>query len=301
MIGSPHPPLRGDLSHKGRGKKTLREWHRWLEEALSKAGFENAPQEAKWLLAGALERDSSFITLNPTYIPSPAEETKIQDWLQRRLTGEPLSRMKGIREFWSLPFQLNEHTLDPRPETEGVVEGVLKWVGDRIHEHWRILDLGTGSGCLLIALLHELKHATGVGVDINEGAVAMAHTNATLNRVNERARFLQGDWGENLEGSFDIIVSNPPYIPLREKETLAKGVIDYDPPQALFGGEDGLECYRILSRDIRSFLAPKGIAILEIGTGQREDVEKIFQEVGLRPLFVLKDLAGIERVFVISN
>jgi release factor glutamine methyltransferase len=275
---------------------TLKEWHRLVEESLSKASFENASQEAKWLLAGALERDNSFITLNPTYIPSPSEGIKIQEWFQRRLKGEHLSRIKGIREFWSLPFHLNEHTLDPRPETEGVVEGVLKWVGDRTSKPWRILDLGTGSGCLLISLLHELKQATGAGIDINEKAVIMARANAVLNGVEERATFLQGNWGENLATPFDIIVSNPPYIPLREKETLDKGVLDYDPPQALFGGADGLECYRILSRDIKPLLAPNGIAVLEIGTGQRGQVEKIFQSAGFKILFVLRDLAGVERV-----
>jgi len=280
---------------------TLKEWHQLVEEVLTKGEFDNPRQEAKWFLAAALERDNSFISLNPTYVPSPSEKIKMQQWLIRRLQGEPLSRIKGIREFWSLPFHLNKHTLDPRPETEGVVEGVLKWVGDRISESWRILDLGTGSGCILISLLHELKNATGIGIDINEGAVAMAKTNATLNKVEERATFLQGNWGENLEGPFDIIVSNPPYIPDKGKDTLKKGVLNYDPPQALFGGEDGLECYRILSRDIRPLLAPKGIAVFEIGAGQRKEVEAIFQNAGFKSLFVLKDLAGIERVVSVTN
>ncbi len=279
---------------------TLKEWHAFIEEALSKGGFNNARQEAKWLLAAVLERDNSFVTLNPTYTPSPSKEIKIQEWLQRRLTEEPLSRLKGVREFWSLPFYLNEHTLDPRPETEGIVEGVLQWVGSRTSDPWRLLDLGTGSGCLLITLLHELKHATGVGVDINEGALTLAQTNATLHWVEQRATFRQGNWGENLEGPFDIIVSNPPYIPLSERETLEKGVRHFDPPQALFGGEDGLECYRLLSHDIKPLLAPTGIAVLEMGAGQRKDIEKIFQSAGFQKSFVLKDLAGIERVLIVA-
>ena len=274
----------------------LKEWRRSVEASLSKAGFDNVSQEAKWFLAGALERDASFITLNPTYIPSSSEETKIQEWLKRRLKGEPLSRIKGVREFWSLPFHLNEHTLDPRPETEGIVEGVLRWVGPRTAIPWRILDLGTGSGCLLIALLHELKNATGVGTDINEGALSMAHTNAILNNVEARATFLQSNWGEALTGPFDIIVSNPPYIPLTKKETLEKGVLHYDPPQALFGGEDGLESYRALSHKIKSLLTSQGLAVLEIGHDQRKDVETLFQTSGFKVLFVSKDLAGLERV-----
>ncbi len=276
------------------------EWQQQIKDALSKCGFKNTLQEAKWLLAGALGRDNSFVILNPTHAPTPLEEIKIQDWLKRRLKGEPLSRLKDVREFWSLPFHLNEHTLDPRPETEGVVESVLAWIDHRTSDPWRILDLGTGSGCLLIALLHELKRATGIGIDINKGALLIARTNAILNQVEERATFLQGNWGENLKGPFDIIVSNPPYIPLKEKETLEKGVRDYDPPQALFGGEDGLECYRILSHEIKPLLAPNGIAVFEMGINQRKDVERLFHIAGFKTLFILKDLAGIERVLGVA-
>ncbi|MBA3813388.1 MAG: peptide chain release factor N(5)-glutamine methyltransferase [Alphaproteobacteria bacterium] len=273
---------------------TLKEWHRLCSETLS-------PQEAKWLLAGALDRDPSFITLNPTYSPSPAEEEKIQEWLKRRAAGEPLSRLKGVREFWSLPFYLNEHTLDPRPDTEVLIEGVLKWVGGRKEAPWTITDLGTGSGCILISLLHELPNATGVGVDISEGSLSMARQNAVLNGVDSRATFCQGNWSENLEGSFDIIVSNPPYIPLAHKDTLAKNVLAYDPHQALFGGEDGLTCYRILAQEIGELLAPHGLGIFEIGMGQREDVEALFEKAGFDIMFVLSDLAGIERAIGVER
>ena len=273
----------------------LKEWSLLGKKVLTKAGFDNAFQEAKWLLAGALGRENSFITLNPLYSPSSEEERKIQEWLKRRIKGEPLSRIKGVREFWSLPFHLNKHTLDPRPETELLVEGVLSWVGNHKDFPWRILDLGTGSGCLLIALLHELKHATGIGTDINEGALSMAHSNATLNNVQARARFQLGNWGDTLKGPFDIIVSNPPYIPLTKIKTLEKGVLNFDPPQALFGGEDGLDCYRILSREIKPLLSSQGLAVFEIGQNQRREVEALFQTTGFEILFVLKDLAGIER------
>lgn len=274
---------------------TLKEWRLFIENALSNAGFQNAFDEAKWLLSSALEQENSFVTLNPTYTPSSLEAAKIEDWLKRRLKGEPLSRMKGIREFWSLPFHLNEHTLDPRPETEVIVEGVLKWVGQRTLNPWRILDLGTGSGCLLIALLHELKRATGIGVDMSKDTLSMAQKNAVINGVGHRATFLESHWGKGLEGTFDIIVSNPPYIPLREKESLEKSVRDYDPPQALFGGENGIDCYRILSQDIKPLMMPQSLVVLEIGAGQRKDVEELFQTAGFHTLFILKDLAGIER------
>ncbi len=274
---------------------TIKEWRQLIEENLSKAGVPNASLEAKWLIAGALEKENSFVTLHSSYLTSSQEDAKLQEWLRRRLQGEPLSRLKGIREFWSLPFHLNEHTLDPRPETELLIEGVLKWIDKRTLDPWRILDLGTGSGCLLIALLHELKNTTGLGVDLSEGALTMAYSNATLNKVAARATFQQSNWGEDLEGAFDIIVSNPPYIPLKDKETLEKSVLYFDPSLALFGGEDGLECYRILAREISRLLAIEGLSVLEIGYGQRKGVEALFHKAGFKTLFVLKDLAGIDR------
>ncbi len=274
---------------------TLGEWHRFLENALSKGGVENARQEAKWLLAGALGREASFVTLSPAALPSPQEEAKIHEWLARRLQGEPLSRLKGVREFWSLPFQLNAHTLDPRPETELLVEGVLTWVGEKTLDPWRLLDLGTGSGCLLIALLHELKNARGRGVDLSDDALEMARLNAGANGVASRALFSQGHWGDGLDGPFDIIVSNPPYIPLKDKETLEKGVVNFDPSLALFAGEEGLDCYQALVPEIKRLLSPQGLAILEIGYGQRHAVESLFCMANFKTLFVLKDLAGIDR------
>ncbi len=274
---------------------TLAEWCHFIEKSLSDAGFKNPLQEAKWLIAGALNADTSMIILKPEYLPSPQEELILKEWTTRRLKGEPLSRLKGIREFWSLPFHLNAHTLDPRPDTETLIEGVLQWIGNRNAKPWHILDLGTGSGCLLISLLHELKNATGVGVDVEEKALEMARFNASLNKVDLRTLFCQGNWGQDLLGSFDIIVSNPPYIPLKDKSTLDKNVSDFDPSLALFGGEDGLDCYRLLSTDIKRLLSPTGLAVLELGVGQRENVEALFQSSGFSTLFILKDLGGVER------
>lgn len=280
---------------------TLAEWRKEIEGAMIQAGFREASQEAKWLLGAAINREGAFVTLNPAYIPSLSEEETIQDWLARRLKGEPLSRIKGMREFWSLPFQLNESTLDPRPESELIVEAVLKWIAPRTKEPWHLLDLGTGSGCLLISLLHELKNASGVGVDIEEKALSMAQNNAELNGVLSRARFQISNWGEGIREEFNIIVSNPPYIPLQEKETLEKAVLNYDPAQALFGGEDGLDCYALLAKSIPSLLAPGGLVVLEIGVGQSGSVISLFQEQGFQRLFTLKDLQGIERTLAFER
>jgi release factor glutamine methyltransferase len=280
---------------------TLAEWRKEIEEAMIQAGFREASQEAKWLLGAAINREGAFVTLNPAYTPTLSEEETIQNWLARRLKGEPLSRIKGMREFWSLPFQLNEHTLDPRPESELIIEAVLKWIGPRTKEPWRLLDLGTGSGCLLISLLHELKNASGVGVDIEEKALSMAQNNAELNEVLPRAHFQISNWGEGIREKFDIIVSNPPYIPLQEKETLEKAVLNYDPAQALFGGEDGLDCYALLAKTIPHRLAPGGLVVLEIGVGQSGSVISLFQEQEFQRLFILKDLQGIERTLAFER
>lgn len=278
---------------------TLQEAHKCVADALSKGGFPQAVLEAKWLLAEALKRDSSFIILHPNSVLSLQEEKLVQAWLHRRLKGEPLSRIRGTREFWSLPFALNEHTLDPRPDTEILVEGVLSWIGTRKNDPWSILDLGTGSGCILISLLHELPHATGVGIDLNEKALEVARHNAEINGVQDRVRFCQSSWTANLTGSFDIIVSNPPYIPLIQKDSLSKEVRDFDPALALFGGEDGLDCYRLLAQAIRPFLTDQGLAAFEIGEGQRVAVEGLFEEAGFKIQEVLADLAGIERVILV--
>jgi release factor glutamine methyltransferase len=275
---------------------SLIEWRIKIEETLSKANFPNAQLEAKWLLTNALEKENSFVTLNPSYKPSAQEGRIIQEWLRRRLADEPLSRIKGVREFWSLPFSLNQHTLDPRPETELIVEEVLKWVGKNSLHPWRLLDLGTGSGCILIALLYELKNATGFGVDRDEEALLMAQNNADTNGVGSRTTFLKNNWGKDLKGPFDIIVSNPPYIPSVERENLEKGVRDYDPSLALYGGKDGLDCYRILSHEIKPLMTPQSLAVLEMGASQRKEVEFLFLNNGFKTLFISKDLAGFERV-----
>ncbi len=269
---------------------TLHEWRDHITSILSQALFENASLEAKWLLEALTQKNC---TLSPNYTLSSSEELKLNEWLERRLKSEPLSRIKGIREFWSLPFYINEHTLDPRPETELIVKAVIAR-SDVPTE--RILDLGTGSGCILISLLYELKNATGVGVDINQGALDIAKINASQNGVSERITFVQSNWGDNLKEQFNIIVSNPPYIPTTDIEELEKTVKDYDPHLALDGGADGLDCYRLIAKNMKHLLKEDGFFLFEIGQGQRRQVEEILKHEGFGNLFSLKDYNGIERV-----
>jgi len=286
---------------------TLKDIRKKVAKALEDQGFENAIDEAKWLLAYVLGRDSSYITLNGDETFPEELTPKLQETLQRRLRHEPLSRIRGCREFWSLEFDLNAHTLDPRPDSEILIEGVLSKImshpcggEDPKNKHYRILDLGTGTGCLLISLLKELPQAYGIGGDYSFEALQMARHNAEKLGVGERASFYQGCWSEALSGPFDIIVSNPPYIPYHDKEALAPEVSEFDPTLALYGGEDGYDCYRELAQDLFRVLAPHGLIALELGQGQRCEVQSIFQNMGYLMLDVIRDLQGIERVIIFS-
>jgi release factor glutamine methyltransferase len=224
------------------------------------------------------------------------EEVRAAAATQRRLKREPVSRILGRREFWSLSLQVTPDTLDPRPDTETVVEAVLEAVPDR-RAPLRLLDFGTGSGCILLALLSELPRAQGVGVDINPGAAAAAAENARRLGLGDRARFVVGDWGKEIDGAFDVIVSNPPYIP---DEAIAglEPEVHFDPPAALAGGADGLTCYRALGPELTRLLALDGVAALELGIDQGQAVRHILEENGLTFLRMRRDLAGIDRVIV---
>ena len=216
----------------------------------------------------------------------------IAAYAERRLRGEPVWRILGEREFWGLPFALSSGTLEPRPDSETIVEAALALIGPRRDEALSILDLGTGTGCLLIALLSECPNAEGVGVDASEDACRTARANAIRNGVGGRTRIIRGDWASGLAGPFDLILSNPPYIPKREIAALAPAVRQYDPPLALDGGDDGLDAYRLLARQIPAILARNGVVVVEIGAGQEADVIAIFAAFGLVHRGSRADLGG---------
>jgi release factor glutamine methyltransferase len=217
---------------------------------------------------------------------------------RRRGTGEPVARILCEKEFYGLPFRLAAETLVPRPDTETLVDAVV--ADHRRDVAITILDLGTGSGAILIALLRELPRATGVGIDKAENAVATARGNAERNGVGERARFAQGDWAAGLSGPFDVVVSNPPYIPSGEIPSLPVEVRNHDPHLALDGGDDGLDTIRTILSDLDRVLAANGRAYVEIGFGQAAEVSHIAQTVGFAAAF-RQDLAGIDRVAVLRR
>ncbi len=213
--------------------------------------------------------------------------------------GVPLSRILGHREFWGLDFKLSPATLDPRPDTETLIETILKNYPNQ-DAPLKILDLGTGTGCIIISLLTEYLNAQGVAVDINPAALETAQENAENNGVFERLTLLQGDWFSPLSSTdtFDIIVSNPPYISESDYKTLDKNVVNFDPIQALVGGTDGLECYRAIANDFSKHLNPGGVLVLELGYSQTADVLGMFLE---NKTETFKDLAGVVRCLVIRT
>jgi len=261
---------------------------------LRAAGVEAARRDACLLLGAALGTGADAVRAQPERPVGGAESAVFAALVARRLRREPVSRILGSREFWSLPFKITPATLDPRPDSETVVAAVLARIGDR-SAPLAILDLGTGSGCLLLALLAELPAARGLGVDVCEAALRTARENAVALGLAGRASFVRGAWAAAVAGAWQVIVSNPPYILTDDLRDLAPEVQGYDPHLALDGGADGLEAYRALAPEIARLIAPGGLAALEIGTAQSEDVELLLRAAGLSVLGRDRDLAGRQR------
>ncbi len=265
--------------------------------ALAAAGFDEPRRRARRMLAAALRVSAAEIFAHPEEALTAAEEARVSEVLTRMIAREPLSRIVGKREFWGLEFVLSAETLDPRSDSESVVEAVLSRLPDRSRTY-RFLDLGTGTGCLLLALLSEFPRANGVGIDVAAGAALTARRNATLLGLADRAYFAVGDWAGAIAGGFDAVVANPPYILTRVIPELPPEVRDYDPKQALDGGPDGLLAYRAIAADLRRLLRPSGLFAAEIGLGQAEVVTGILVENGLVIDGFAADLGGVIRCVV---
>jgi release factor glutamine methyltransferase len=267
---------------------------------LREAGIATARLDSRLLLCAALGESAERLVGWPERVLSAAEVRAFAVLMTRRLAREPVAQILGQREFWSLPFATTRDTLTPRPDSETIVEAALAAVRDR-PGRLRCLDLGTGTGCLLLALLTELPGATGVGTDISPAAARVASANAAKLGLAERAQFVVTSWDEGLAGQFDIIVSNPPYIRTAELETLEPDVRLHEPRLALDGGADGLAAYRALAPRLLHRLAPGGLGILEVGDGQAEQVELIMRDAGLVMLGHRTDLAGRNRCILVGR
>jgi release factor glutamine methyltransferase len=253
---------------------------------------------ARRIIKYAIDINEIDIIMSSEQTVRPEKITEIRQAVDRYIAGEPESRIFGESGFWGLNLNVTNDVLDPRPETEILVEVAIKrFIGDPPS---LVLDLGTGSGAILIALLSEWPNAKGLGIDISKKALEVAVENAQINNVHERAKFLQSDWAEKIEGRFDVIVSNPPYVSNQEMANLPKEVFDYDPILALKGGSDGLEHYRKIITEIERLLNPRGRAFFEVGFSLAKDVMRLVEESGLSVVSVYPDMAGIPRVVEIS-
>jgi release factor glutamine methyltransferase len=261
---------------------------------LGEAGIERPQAEARLLLEAATGLSRASVIGFPERPVAAAERNAFERSVDRRCRHEPASRILGRREFWSLSFEVTPATLDPRPDSEALVSAVLAQIGDRGAAP-SLIDLGTGTGCLLLALLSELPNAKGAGVDLSNEAIDVARRNAEALGLAMRARFIRDDWARNVSERFDIVISNPPYIESAAIVDLAPEVAAYDPRAALDGGADGLDAYRALLPQAKRLLKPGGLLALEIGQGQGAAIRSLARRVGLAESGSASDLAGIER------
>jgi release factor glutamine methyltransferase len=271
----------------------------FLADRFKRSGIEDPVREARLTLSAACELSAVAFIAEPKTLLGPAC-SQLEDFAQRRAKGEPLSKIVGRREFWGLSLVVSPDVLDPRPETETIVEAAVTLLADRRGDPLRILDLGVGSGAVLCALLHEFVGACGVGVDVSQAAVEVSRSNIEACGLTHRAEICAGDWTDNVEGPFDLIVSNPPYIPRNDIEGLAVEVRGFDPWLALDGGPDGLNAYRAIIPAVAALLAPGGWLIVEIGAGQVADVLALIAKAGFLQCVTRRDLAGLERVVAAS-
>jgi release factor glutamine methyltransferase len=267
---------------------------------LASVSIETSRLDSRLLLSHATGEPVERLVAWPERAVSDREADAFAALVRRRIGREPLAQIVGQREFWSLPFLTTRDTLTPRPDSEAVIEAVLRLIPDR-KSPLRVLDLGTGTGCLLLALLSEYPSATGVGTDLSAAAAHVAVANADALGFADRSTILVTPWDDAVAGTFDLIVSNPPYIATAELDGLAPEVRRFEPRLALDGGVDGLAAYRALAPRLSARLRRGGHAVLEVGVGQAGAVEIILQTAGLATRARQRDLAGVDRCTVVQR
>jgi release factor glutamine methyltransferase len=282
--------------------KSIDAARRALAARFKSSAVDSAEIDARLLIGAVLNLDLTGMITAAARTLTSDESNRLESFARRRLAGEPLARIVGIKEFWGLPLTLSPATLVPRPDTETLVELALEMLraGETIDRpldrQLRIADLGTGTGAILLALLSEMPDATGIGTDISAEVLRTAEHNATRLGLSGRAAFIRCDYASALSGPFDLIVSNPPYIRSADIAGLAPEVRDHDPHAALDGGADGLDAYRVLIAQAAGLLAPGAVLVVEAGQGQASQIEDIMTTAGLTlPGPPKADLAGIRR------
>jgi release factor glutamine methyltransferase len=267
---------------------------------LQKAQIESASLDARLLLEHVLRVSREQLLLRMEEPVRVGQEQEYLELIARRTNRQPVAQLIERREFWGIEFCVSEATLDPRPDSETLIESVLFYYRGR-EKPVRILDLGTGTGCLLLSLLSEFPQATGLGIDASDAALIVAKENSLKLGYQARAAFKLGNWHDGINDTFDIIVANPPYIPTDSIDKLAPEVARWEPRLALDGGEDGLNCYRIILSRLPQILAENGVAALEIGLNQQQPIEALIKESGLEVAGVKADMGGIARCIVIKH
>jgi len=262
---------------------------------LRAAGVPDPARDARLLLAHAASVDAARVTLIAPEEIAPEISERYEHLISLRAVRVPVSHLVGQREFYGRAFRISRDVLDPRPETESLIEAALS------APFTRVLDLGTGSGCILVTLLAENGAATGVGVDLSEGACLQASANAVLHKVADRAQIVQSDWFEAVEGRYDLIVSNPPYLAITEMGDVAPELALHEPRMALTDGEDGLSVYRLLAAHAQEYLTAQGRVLAEIGWKQGPQVRALFEAAGWAEVAILPDMDGRDRVVSAQN
>ena len=277
--------------------QTVETARRALAKKLHAAGIDSAELDARLLMGAALQLDLTGLITSISRRLATSETLALDGYARRRIAGEPVARILGWKEFWGLPLKLSASTLVPRPDTETVVEAALENArGLAPDRALRIADIGTGSGAILLALLHELPHAFGIGTDISPEALRTARSNAVNLKLSSRAAFVACDYAAALSDAFDLVVSNPPYVRSSDIAGLATEVRDHDPRPALDGGADGLAAYRALIPQAEALMRPGGALVVEAGHGQSSDIESLMTAAGLTVDCPPKpDLAGVPR------
>jgi release factor glutamine methyltransferase len=274
---------------------TLLQAWQTAKQRLEHAGLAGPVIDARLLVEAAADATRADIVTDPYRALTSEQEATLADYLSRREHREPVSHILGRKGFWKILLQVNANVLTPRPDTETVLDVVLKDFPE--HAPWNVLDLGVGSGAILLAILAERPAARGLGVDVSEEAIAVARDNAAALGLAGRTALLRGDWTAGLaDGNFDLVVSNPPYIATEVIETLEPEVRQFEPRIALDGGPDGLDAYRILAPEILRVLKPGGRFAVEIGYDQKDAVEALFRAAGAAEVRTTRDLGDRDRV-----
>ncbi len=280
---------------------TLSDFLQTIRTELEQGNVETPSLDARTIVKARLGLSDADIIAKPDLEISSKQQKQIERDVKDRIAGKPVSKILGQKEFWGLDFKVTAETLSPRPETEILIEAVLDFVTDK-DQPLNILDLGTGTGCIPIALLKELPNTRAVAVDLSEAALDVARENARAHGVEDRIEFIQSDWFENVpeQMRFDVVTSNPPYIANPDLKSLPKEVKNHDPILSLDGGADGLEPYKIIFDQLTHRLKEGGHAFFEFGSGQRESLERLVRDSHTNPVRVIPDLAGIDRVLEIK-